>query len=70
MILSRLARTYQAARPMSLDADQAFSHRGALREGGRESNALNGTALAGRSWKDMRLNYDAGMMGYSQVKQM
>lgn len=29
MILRRLARTYQAARPMSRDADQAFSHRGA-----------------------------------------
>jgi len=29
MILRRLARTYQAGRPMSRDADKAFSRRGA-----------------------------------------
>ena len=55
MILRRLARTYQASRPVPRDADQAFSHRGAPEGAESLTPALTGTAPAERSKEDGRL---------------
>jgi hypothetical protein len=49
MILRRLSRTDQASRPMSRDAEQAFSHRGAPGVAERLTPALTGPAPAARS---------------------